>query len=70
MVQKSKSVNAMDETILLMYKWACFPVYLKGEDVFFFLSVEQSIKRHKSNVLVPQLMHPAKLPWNQWNILI
>lgn len=68
-IQKNKYVNSMDETILLMYKWASFPVYLKGEDVFF-LSVEQSIKRHKSNVLVLQLMHPARLPWNQWSILI
>lgn len=68
-IQKSRSVIAMDETILLMYKWASFPIYLKDEDDFFF-SIEQGTKRHKSNVLVLQLVHPAKLPWNQWNILI
>lgn len=34
-IQKSRSVIAMDETILLMYKWASFPIYLKDEDDFF-----------------------------------
>lgn len=34
----------MDETILLMYKWASFPIYLKDEDDFFFLVLSKALR--------------------------